>query len=132
MAYISKPPPPVSNLTKHSSSSLRPRPRPRTCPVTLSFPFCVSTSSHHHHAPLSALKGRPDGGGGLGSHDSYGQDLLRKPVVSPGKDLSGIMEQVDDADHNLGEDGWVDWEDKILEDTVPLVGFVRMVLHSSK
>ncbi|WVZ73509.1 hypothetical protein U9M48_021808 [Paspalum notatum var. saurae] len=27
---------------------------------------------------------------------------------------------------------WVDWEDLILEDTVPLVGFVRMVLHSGK
>jgi hypothetical protein len=27
---------------------------------------------------------------------------------------------------------WVDWEDKILEDTVPLVGFVRMILHSGK
>ncbi|GAA0170683.1 hypothetical protein LIER_24893 [Lithospermum erythrorhizon] len=26
----------------------------------------------------------------------------------------------------------VDWEDKILEDTVPLVGFVRMILHSGK
>uniref|UniRef100_A0A804NXH3 Uncharacterized protein n=1 Tax=Zea mays TaxID=4577 RepID=A0A804NXH3_MAIZE len=25
---------------------------------------------------------------------------------------------------------WVDWEDLILEDTVPLVGFVRMILHS--
>jgi hypothetical protein len=27
---------------------------------------------------------------------------------------------------------WVDWEDLILEDTVPLVGFVRMILHSGK
>lgn len=27
---------------------------------------------------------------------------------------------------------WVDWEDQILEDTVPLVGFVRMILHSGK
>jgi hypothetical protein len=27
---------------------------------------------------------------------------------------------------------WIDWEDLILEDTVPLVGFVRMILHSGK
>lgn len=27
---------------------------------------------------------------------------------------------------------WLDWEDQILEDTVPLVGFVRMILHSGK
>ncbi|XP_042014292.1 uncharacterized protein LOC121762474 [Salvia splendens] len=26
----------------------------------------------------------------------------------------------------------MDWEDQILEDTVPLVGFVRMILHSGK
>ncbi|XP_070682821.1 protein DCL, chloroplastic [Malus domestica] len=41
--------------------------------------------------------------------------------------MDGISEE------NGGEDGkWVDWEDKILEDTVPLVGFVRMILHSGK
>ena len=43
--------------------------------------------------------------------------------------------------HGNGGDGaarrgpereWVDWEDLILEDTVPLVGFVRMILHSGK
>ncbi|KAJ7958161.1 DNA-directed RNA polymerase [Quillaja saponaria] len=30
------------------------------------------------------------------------------------------------------DERWVDWEDQILEDTVPLVGFVRMILHSGK
>ncbi|KAG6648405.1 hypothetical protein CIPAW_07G145400 [Carya illinoinensis] len=30
------------------------------------------------------------------------------------------------------EEKWVDWEDQILEDTFPLVGFVRMILHSWK
>ncbi|CAI9765848.1 unnamed protein product [Fraxinus pennsylvanica] len=43
----------------------------------------------------------------------------------------------DDSDYETEKksgDGatWVDWEDQILEDTVPLVGFVRMILHSGK
>ncbi|GJS80007.1 hypothetical protein Tco_0729888, partial [Tanacetum coccineum] len=46
-------------------------------------------------------------------------DLLRKPVVKE-----------DDDDDDGRKDGWIDWEDQILEDTVPLVGFVRMILHS--
>ncbi|EPS63154.1 hypothetical protein M569_11634, partial [Genlisea aurea] len=29
-------------------------------------------------------------------------------------------------------DTWIDWEDRILEETVPLVGFVRMILHSGR
>ncbi|GJS41727.1 hypothetical protein Tco_0566770 [Tanacetum coccineum] len=35
-----------------------------------------------------------------------------------------------DDDDDGRKDGWIDWEDQILEDTVPLVGFVRMILHS--
>ncbi|KAM7518329.1 hypothetical protein LguiB_017291 [Lonicera macranthoides] len=37
----------------------------------------------------------------------------------------------DDEDDSVAEGG-IDWEDQILEDTVPLVGFVRMLLHSDK
>nr|GEW21522.1 protein DCL, chloroplastic [Tanacetum cinerariifolium] len=51
-------------------------------------------------------------------------DLLRKPVVKEDDD--------DDDDIDGRKDGWIDWEDQILEDTVPLVGFVRMILHSGK
>ncbi|KAK1288026.1 hypothetical protein QJS10_CPB19g01760 [Acorus calamus] len=38
------------------------------------------------------------------------------------------------GDNEAVKDGgeWVDWENQILEDTVPLVGFVRMILHSGK
>lgn len=36
------------------------------------------------------------------------------------------------GDVGEGGEGWVDWEDQILEDTVPLVGFARMVLHSGR
>lgn len=37
-----------------------------------------------------------------------------------------------DEEESEEEEELVDWEDKILEDTVPLVGFVRMILHSGK
>lgn len=72
--------------------------------------------------------------------ESYGRpDLLRKPIIS-----SNTADDDDDKGNNkelgkqLGfdsggdEERWVDWEDQILEDTVPLVGFVRMILHSGK
>ncbi|CAL4967161.1 unnamed protein product [Urochloa decumbens] len=56
----------------------------------------------------------------------------------PGSSLDGQVE--DEAPVEEGVQGrrkapereWVDWEDLILEDTVPLVGFVRMILHSGK
>ncbi|XP_047977323.1 protein DCL, chloroplastic-like [Salvia hispanica] len=69
-----------------------------------------------HRTRLHAVKTRADGGG----------DLLRKPLAPEYSD--------DDGSENKGGDGdtWVDWEDQILEDTVPLVGFVRMILHSGK
>ncbi|KAI3439723.1 uncharacterized protein J3R85_004575 [Psidium guajava] len=38
----------------------------------------------------------------------------------------------EDSEEEEEEEEWVDWEDKILEDTVPLVGFVRMILHSGR
>ncbi|XP_052188423.1 protein DCL, chloroplastic-like [Diospyros lotus] len=62
-------------------------------------------------------------------------DLLRKPLVKESvKGRSGVFyEDEDDESGGKGEgEGWVDWEDQILEDTVPLVGFVRMILHSGK
>jgi len=63
--------------------------------------------------------------------------LLRKPIISQDKDLGGIPEEDEESEGKREyEDGdvekWVDWEDRILEDTVPLVGFVRMILHSGK
>uniref|UniRef100_J3LHE9 Protein DCL, chloroplastic n=1 Tax=Oryza brachyantha TaxID=4533 RepID=J3LHE9_ORYBR len=41
-------------------------------------------------------------------------------------------EATEEGRSKLPEREWVDWEDLILEDTVPLVGFVRMILHSAK
>ncbi|XP_034692445.1 protein DCL homolog, chloroplastic-like [Vitis riparia] len=84
--------------------------------------------SHHilHFATrrtpsVPALKTASDG-----SQEVYGPDLLRKPHVSAPDD-EGDRKR---TKRKGGE--WVDWEDQILEDTVPLVGFVRMILHSGK
>ncbi|KAL6215487.1 hypothetical protein ACLB2K_014917 [Fragaria x ananassa] len=107
MASLSKPPLLVHNHLTASSHAL-------IGPATLSF----SKTTSLLRPRLCALKT------GAGRHEADGPELLRKPVV---KDLDGNSEE------DEGEDGkWVDWEDKILEDTVPLVGFVRMILHSGK
>jgi hypothetical protein len=62
--------------------------------------------------------------------------LLRKPIAPSEKDLFGISEEEEEDSEGERdeeeEEGFVDWEDRILEDTVPLVGFVRMILHSGK
>jgi len=62
--------------------------------------------------------------------------LLRKPIAPSEKDLYGISEEEEEDSEGERdeeeEEGFVDWEDRILEDTVPLVGFVRMILHSDK
>ncbi|KAI3673033.1 hypothetical protein L6452_39142 [Arctium lappa] len=81
-----------------------------TTPSILSFPYCRQQRS-------SALKTTTSGGV---SH-SASADLLRKPTVEVKDD--------DEGDKTSGEENW---EDQILEDTVPLVGFVRMILHSGK
>ncbi|XP_071703261.1 protein DCL homolog, chloroplastic-like [Rutidosis leptorrhynchoides] len=88
----------------------------------LTFPYRNSTTT------FAALKTANSGGGnrqpaGAAAASYSAADLLRKPMVEVKKNEGGIIK---------GEDSWVDWEDQILEDTVPLVGFVRMILHSSK
>lgn len=69
--------------------------------------------------------------------------------MSPQKDLAGdsvedeasggaektnlsAADSEGEVDEEEEEEDWVDWEDKILEDTVPLVGCVRMILHSGR
>ncbi|KAK9096937.1 hypothetical protein Sjap_022434 [Stephania japonica] len=88
-----------------------------------------------------ALKTRSSGDK-VGRQEAYVPDLLRKPVVSPVEELraersrSGGFEKLsvpdDDDGEEREEEEWDDWENRILEDTVPLVGFVRMILHSGK
>ncbi|KAL0323063.1 UNVERIFIED_CONTAM: protein DCL, chloroplastic [Sesamum angustifolium] len=103
------------------------------CPFSLSFPLCK--------ARLCAINTGSDEGGSAGNSRqtaSYGADLLRKPVVAspPADDDDGSSKEISEDDESGKKSGdgdtWVDWEDQILEDTVPLVGFVRMILHSGK
>lgn len=140
MALISKIPPRVHFRTNPIPLHFSP------VAVILSFPPLSpfpTTSLHllHHRTRLCvcALKTGPDG---------YGSDLLRKPIISPDTDTDtdadldtvGVSEKDEDSEGTTeyeesdddDDEKFVDWEDRILEDTVPLVGFVRMILHSGK
>lgn len=114
MASITKPP-----LFMHRHSN----PTSLTAsPLILSLPLHKTSWLHLR---VSALRSEGDKAGG---QESYGSNLLRKPVISStSKDTDGNSDKEEGADE---EEKWIDWEDKILEDTVPLVGFVRMLLHS--
>ncbi|KAL8257098.1 hypothetical protein R6Q59_029139 [Mikania micrantha] len=106
-----------------------------TNPSIVSFPYRLCSA---HPWRFGALKTSSGGGSSQQDGTAYGAaDLLRKPVVevkdeaiTSSKDEDSDYE--DDGGRRREEDGWIDWEDQILEDTVPLVGFVRMILHSSK
>ncbi|KAF8410067.1 hypothetical protein HHK36_002589 [Tetracentron sinense] len=107
----------------------------------MSFPFYRKPSLQLR---FRALETGSDGGR-IGSQDAYGSDLLRKPSILPVDevevptkkgDFTGLSDD-DDVEGKRSykqreEEEWVDWEDQILEDTVPLVGFVKMILHSGK
>ncbi|XVE94905.1 hypothetical protein REPUB_Repub02eG0049900 [Reevesia pubescens] len=124
MASILKPPPPPppychrnSIPTSFSSSS-----------VILSYRLHLTTSLQ---VRFKALRTGADGGR-IGSQESYGADLLRKPSIVPEKDSDELLEEEEGNEGKRNRGDWIDWEDRILEDTVPLVGFVRMILHSGK
>ncbi|KAL1817773.1 hypothetical protein ACET3Z_020347 [Daucus carota] len=89
-----------------------------SCSTAVSWPF--------KKAPFGALKARG------GNQEAYGSEMLRKPVTSQGKEGESRRELDDEEEEEEKEEDFVDWEDQILEDTVPLVGFVRMILHSGK
>ncbi|XP_030454415.1 protein DCL homolog, chloroplastic [Syzygium oleosum] len=117
-------------------------------------PLAMPPFSLHRAAPPPPVRalwtGSGGGGGRVRSREALGSDVVRRPIVSPAKDLtgdsvgdeaSGGAEKADlsgrggeDSEEEVEEEEeeWVDWEDKILEDTVPLVGFVRMILHSGR
>lgn len=92
-------------------------------PLCLYFPRGGDSSSFRPR--VRALRTESDGAR-IGNTESYGSDLLRRPRIAS-------EESSEEEDEESGEgDEFVDWEDKILEVTVPLVGFVRMILHSGK
>ncbi|KAL0909330.1 hypothetical protein M5K25_020187 [Dendrobium thyrsiflorum] len=94
---------------------------------------CV-TSRTLNPLPVAALRAVRTQGIGAGAADDPA--VLRRPVVSP------VVADEDTGEESLVRKGeveerteeaeWVDWEDQILQETVPLVGFVRMILHSGK
>ncbi|KAL8513880.1 hypothetical protein ACS0TY_013121 [Phlomoides rotata] len=89
-------------------------------------PFSVSIPLRKNR--LRSIKTKSDGGGAVRSSQETA-DLLRKPMTSP-LDINEVEEE-DPTDGGDG-DTWVDWEDLILDATVPLVGLVRMILQSGK
>lgn len=93
---------------------------------------------------LLALRATGTDGIRVRSHGAQDPALLRRPSPpSPEDGDSAISSDEDAVDGNPVEEEkigskrtkdeeLVDWEDLILQDTVPLVGFVRMILHSGK
>ncbi|KAL5705717.1 hypothetical protein ACHQM5_023983 [Ranunculus cassubicifolius] len=96
--------------------------------------FLHTTNPNSHLSPIylkssskisrfRAIKTESDG-----DNKVVSPDLHRKPIISP-LDSSKIHgdgggnSESEDEEKRRDED-WVDWEDQILEDTVPLVGFV--------
>ncbi|XP_042374014.1 protein DCL, chloroplastic-like isoform X1 [Zingiber officinale] len=65
--------------------------------------------------------------------------LLRRPLDfapsqedQPDEPFSSADRRTPGRSRRRKDEDWLDWEDVILEDTVPLVSFVRMILHSGK
>ncbi|KAG6519562.1 hypothetical protein ZIOFF_023056 [Zingiber officinale] len=63
--------------------------------------------------------------------------LLRRPLDfapsqedQPDEPFSSADRRTPGRSRRRKDEDWLDWEDVILEDTVPLVSFVRMILHS--
>lgn len=100
-------------------------------PSFRSFPSRQTTSLR----PILCARKPPSPGGKLESQDDCGSDFHRKPTISLGTvadDDSGSSSVRGKSYRRGEEEEWVDWEDQILGDTVPLVGFVRMIIHSGK
>ncbi|XP_072981046.1 protein DCL, chloroplastic-like [Typha angustifolia] len=123
-------------LPHHHHLSLRPQAQ-----IHLPFPSIPP--------PISFITLHVLRGGKVRSHGTPAQDpaLLRRPLVSSPSSEDGDDSPVSDevpveeravgdgkqsGKRRKGDEDWVDWEDAILQDTVPLVGFVRMILHSGK
>ncbi|CAK8568286.1 unnamed protein product [Lathyrus sativus] len=73
------------------------------------------------HSSISSLKAA------VAASDSAADNLIEKPVKEHCYDE---QQQQDSNSEEQEEDRWVDWEDEILQHTVPLIGFVKMILHS--
>ncbi|KAG1366633.1 putative protein DCL, chloroplastic [Cocos nucifera] len=92
---------------------------------------------------LLALRATGTDGIRVRSHGAQDPALLRRPSPPSPEDGDSAISSDEDAvdgspveEEKIGskrtKDEELDWEDLILQDTVPLVGFVRMILHSGK
>lgn len=103
-------------------------------PVSLSRTLLITPHALLRQMPR-ALKPTPRGGL-IGGREVCETDLGAEAKLPTVKDeevdvREGISEGEKECDRKEGDER-VNWEDRILEDTVPLVGFVRMILHSNK
>ncbi|KAL7155052.1 hypothetical protein ABFS83_03G048200 [Erythranthe nasuta] len=117
----------IASLNSTTFRSLRREPTPRNLilsPISVFLPFRTIR--------FRAITTRSDGGSA--GVTGYGPELLRKPVALPpaADDYEDPVEEYSGDEKGGDGNTWQDWEDRILEDTVPLVGFVRMILHSGK
>ncbi|XP_062102028.1 protein DCL homolog, chloroplastic-like [Humulus lupulus] len=101
--------------------------------------WVIHSSSSYKPPLVCVLKtASSDDGRVTRSHDSYAPSLLRKPVVIPlpkyyKEEEQPKHQELEEEEKDGSEsDQWVDWEDRILEETVPLVGFVRTIIHSGE
>ncbi|GKV10665.1 hypothetical protein SLEP1_g21998 [Rubroshorea leprosula] len=104
-------------------------------------------SSFNFRGTTVRVRGRRTGseGGRIRSQESFGAKLLRGASIVGRKDTGENLgeEEEDSEERNRDfnemkeeeeeeEEEWIDWEEQILQETVPLIGFVRMILHSDK
>lgn len=109
----------MASLSCASTYFSRPRPFVSLRSSSLLLPFSSVSSGSRLPGFRASLATANEG--------SVEPALLRRPVVD-----GPTKEGNDEKEEREEEEEWVDWEDQILEDTVPLVGFVRMILHSGK
>ncbi|CAH9091423.1 unnamed protein product [Cuscuta europaea] len=110
--------------TRLSRSSLQP-------PSSLT----VHQRSHSVFRRCAIAVKTSSGGCAGNAQDAHSSELLRKPVATS-VESAGEGESTEDGcygeSEDIGKEEWVDWENKILEETVPLVGVARMLLHSGR
>ncbi|KAJ1256258.1 hypothetical protein BS78_K053300 [Paspalum vaginatum] len=84
------------------------------------------------HDPAAILR-RPEAATATAAEEEERETDAGSSFGGPGEDEDEAPEEERaQGRRKAPEREWVDWEDLILEDTVPLVGFVRMILHSGK
>lgn len=123
----------ISSTYLHINLSTNPISAHLSSPSILSFPFPRKTS---YRLLNCALKLTPDvirTCNSSSGRDRFCSDAFGKsgsPQLDAG--AGGYRTGDSDDENESVEEGGFDWEDQILEDTVPLVGFVRMLIHSDK